>query len=116
MKISSDFLNEEIPQILRRVHNSSSLGFIPYSIAEAFLVFLSTGHILSLDANCDCYWSAEICNVSSGEQIIDEDKETFVDDLVVCHEECNGHAFRPSLGIERQEILLKVSNAICRCH
>ena len=40
---------------------------------------------------------AEICNVSSGQQVIDVDKELFLHNLIVSHQECDWDALDSSL-------------------
>ena len=113
MEIFSDFLDEEVPKILRSVHDAGCLGFVSDSIAEALLVFLNAQTHLTVTLHSrDSYWCAQICNVSSGEEIVDEDQEAFIDDLVVCHEEGDGHALGPCLVIQCQQVLFEVRNAV----
>lgn len=57
--------------------------------------------------------AAEVSHVAGGQQVVDVDQELFVDDLVVCQQKGDGDAAHAGLGVQRQQIFLKLCYAIC---
>ena len=89
-------VNEEVPAVFWSVDHTSLLDLASDTVAECVLVFSS----------------AQVSNVASRQQVIDIHQELLIHNLVVSHEEGDGNALNTSLGVQGQQVFLKICHTV----
>ena len=98
VQVLPHLVQEEIPQVLRRVQDASLLHLLAHVVAH--LLLLLVGH--------------QVRDVSRAQQVVDVHEEALLDDLAVGHQERHRLALGASLLVQLEEVNLKVGHAVGR--